>query len=177
VAGRGAPDAPLALQDEGVLILAGMQVRGGLARPGRIVSWLTHHRRSGSWGTACSRVGAGSSSPQPEHSLPRTGKTGRAVDREPAVLGQPCALIRSRTFSCGERARPSFGSVITASTSPCGPPAQVKSESASVAMNHRWSAGHSRCGARSSSSLDEPVAGSVAPQGSGSRPSPQPWQP
>ena len=58
----------------------------------------------------------------------------------------------------------SFGSVMTASMRPWDPPTQVKSESTSVAANHRWSAGHRRCGAGSSSSLDEPVMGSVAPQ-------------
>ncbi len=58
----------------------------------------------------------------------------------------------------------SFGSVMTASMRPWDPPTQVKSESMSVAANHRRSAGHRRCGAGSSSSLDEPVVGSVAPQ-------------
>src|SRR6266699_1769888 len=53
---------------------------------------------------------------------------------------------------------------MTAPVSPWDPPTQVKPESTSVATNHRWSAGHRRCGAGSSSSLDEPVAGSVAPQ-------------
>ena len=53
---------------------------------------------------------------------------------------------------------------MTASMRPWDPPTQVKSESTSVAANHRWSAGHRRCGAGSSSSLDEPVMGSVAPQ-------------
>jgi hypothetical protein len=69
--------------------------------------------------------------------------------------GQPSRCLRSAS---------SFGSVITASMSSWDPSTQVKSESTSVATNHRRSAGHRRCGAGSSSSLDEPVAGSVAPQ-------------
>ena len=58
----------------------------------------------------------------------------------------------------------SFGSLITAPVSSWDPPTQVKSESTSVATNHRWSPGHRRCGAGSSPSLDEPVVSSLAPQ-------------
>src|SRR5713226_8273775 len=55
----------------------------------------------------------------------------------------------------------SFGSLITAPISSWDPPTQVKSESTSVATNHRWSPGHRRCGAGSSSSLEEPVVSSL----------------